>query len=70
MEDTRFNIPASRTSKLCAATRWTTSAGRIEPEAPTFTADNPQQDWADLQFTRMSDEARRLSAWLRTRQAP
>lgn len=42
----------------------------IEPEASTFTAENPQKDWANLQFTRMGDEARRLSAWLRTRQAP
>lgn len=39
----------------------------IEPDAPTFTPENPQKDWTDLQFTRMGDEARRLGAWLQTR---
>lgn len=39
----------------------------IEPDTATFTPVNPQKDWTDLQFTRMGDEARRLSAWLSAR---
>lgn len=36
----------------------------VEPDAPVFGPDHPQQDWADLQFTRMGDEASQLSDWL------
>lgn len=36
----------------------------VEPNAPVLHADSPQQDWPDLQFTRMGDEARRLGHWL------
>lgn len=37
----------------------------VEPDAPNLNGDNPQQDWTDLQFTRMGDEARRLASWLK-----
>ncbi len=36
----------------------------VEPDPPKFSAATPQQDWKDLQFTRMHDEARALSQWL------
>ncbi len=37
----------------------------IEPDAPTFSAEQPQQDWSDRQFTRMGQEAIALAQWLR-----
>lgn len=36
----------------------------IEPDAPTFSAEQPQQDWSDRQFTRMGEEAAALAQWL------
>ncbi|QDL38467.1 thiamine pyrophosphate-dependent enzyme [Rhodoferax sediminis] len=36
----------------------------VESDAPVFGPDHPQQDWADLQFTRMGDEASKLANWL------
>ena len=36
----------------------------VEPDPPKFSAQSPQQDWSDLQFTRMHNEARALSKWL------
>jgi phosphonopyruvate decarboxylase len=41
----------------------------IEPEPQSFSADNPQQDWTDRQFTRMGVEARQLQAWLAQEEA-
>jgi thiamine pyrophosphate-dependent acetolactate synthase large subunit-like protein len=39
----------------------------IEPDAASLTVSNPQKDWADLQFTRMGDEARQLTKWLESK---
>lgn len=36
----------------------------VEPDPPKFSAETPQQDWKDLQFTRMHNEARDLYQWL------
>ena len=36
----------------------------VQPDPPSFGPQNPQQDWADLQFTRMGDEASKLANWL------
>ena len=39
----------------------------LAPEPASFSAENPQQDLTDRQFTRMGDEALQLRAWLAQR---
>lgn len=36
----------------------------VEPDPPKFSAATPQEDWKDLQFTRMHNEAHALAKWL------
>jgi thiamine pyrophosphate-dependent acetolactate synthase large subunit-like protein len=40
----------------------------VEPEPVRLSASSPQQDWSDVQFTRMHQEARALKNWIDKRQ--